>query len=121
MSTVTVPVIKTSTDLEVATARISALWNSPEGTPEGDELDALIAIVHAYETRHYPMPRPTPIEAVRFAMDQRGHSQRDLQPIFGSAARASEFLNGKRSLSKAQIIALHREYRIPCETLLGAA
>jgi HTH-type transcriptional regulator / antitoxin HigA len=75
MSTVAVPVIKTTEDFEAATERIAALWGSGEGTPEGDELDALIAIVHAYERRHFRMLPPTPIEAVRFAMEQRGHGQ----------------------------------------------
>jgi HTH-type transcriptional regulator/antitoxin HigA len=119
MSTVTVPVIRTSDDLDEATKRIAALWGAAAGTNEGDELDALIAIVHAYESLHYPMLPPSPVEAVRFATDQRGHSQCDLSRILGSAARVSEFLSGKRSLSKAQVVALHREYRIPCETLLG--
>jgi HTH-type transcriptional regulator / antitoxin HigA len=43
--------IRTDDDLRVALSRVEALWNAEAGTPEGDELDVLVDLVEAYETR----------------------------------------------------------------------
>jgi HTH-type transcriptional regulator/antitoxin HigA len=119
MTTVTVPVIRTEEDLDRVLERIYELWGSPPGTPDGDELETLIVLAQAFEQEHFPMPPPTPIEVVQFIMDQHGLTQQDLVPVFGSSAKVSEFLSGKRQLSKAQIVALHKTYNVPYESLLG--
>jgi HTH-type transcriptional regulator/antitoxin HigA len=46
------------------------------GTPKGDRFDILVTLVEAYERKHFPIGAPDPIEAVKFAMEQRGLSQR---------------------------------------------
>ncbi len=56
---------------------------------------------------------------VRFVMDQRDLTQKDLVPVFGSASRVSEFLSGKRALSKDQAVRLHLECGIPLDLLLN--
>ncbi len=74
-----------------------------------------------YKGRHHPLGAPPPIEAVVGLMERLELSRRVLIPIFGMQARTSEFLNGKRSLSKNQIKALHTVYGIPFESLMGWA
>ena len=119
MTTVTAPVIRDDADLALALERVEKLWGSAVGTQEGDELDVLVTLVRDYESRNYPMQPPTPIEAITGLMDRLSLTRGDLLPIFGSPGRLSEFLSGKRPLSKAQIKALHSTYRIPYESLMG--
>jgi HTH-type transcriptional regulator/antitoxin HigA len=119
MTTVLAPVIGDDVDLTAALARVEVLWGSPVGSPNGDELDVLITLVREYESRHYPIAPPTPIEAVTGLMDRLQLARRDLLPIFGTHARISEFLAGKRPLSKSQIKGLHETYGIPYESLMG--
>lgn len=119
MNLVTVPVIRNEEDLNWVLARINELWGVPEGTPERDEIDVLMVLAYDYESEHIKFDPPTPQGQVRLMMDQRDLSQKDLVPIFGSASRVSEFLSGKRALSKDQAVRLHLEYRIPLEFLLN--
>lgn len=120
MSMVTVPVIRTDKDLQLAIDRVAELWGAASGTPEGDELEVLTVLVHAYEREHFPIPPPHPVDAIRFVMDERGLSQRDLIRHFGSASHVSEFLSGKRQLSIEQIRRLYEAYHIPLECLVAS-
>lgn len=47
--------IQTNADLTAALTRIDTLWGAKPGTPEGDELDILIALVERYENKRYPI------------------------------------------------------------------
>jgi HTH-type transcriptional regulator/antitoxin HigA len=112
--------IRTETDHEKALAEVERLWGAPQGTFDGDRLDVLIDLVEAYERKHHAIPPPDPVEAIKFAMDQRGMRPVDLGPILGSTPRVYEVLSGKRGLSLRMIRALHRELNIPLESLIGA-
>lgn len=89
------------------------------GTDDGDELDVLATLVDAYESKHFPVESPDPIEAIKFRMDQMGLDRKDLEPFIGSRARVSEVLNGRRGLSLKMIRRLHEELDIPLEALIG--
>lgn len=102
-----------------AIGRIEALWGAESGTPEGDELDVLLTLVSVYEDKNHPVPPPSPIEAIKFAMDQRGMKQAALIPYIGSRSKVSEVLNGKRNLSLSMIRALHKHLGIPAEILIS--
>jgi HTH-type transcriptional regulator/antitoxin HigA len=65
-------------------------------------LDLLTDLIERYEDERYPMNNPKPHEMLRFLMEQRGLRQRDLSHLFGSRGTASEVINGKRAISKAQ-------------------
>ena len=45
-------------DLQEALARANQIWEAKQGTPEGDELDALVDLVEAYEAEHCPIDPP---------------------------------------------------------------
>jgi len=62
---------------------------------------------------------PTPLDALKFRMEQGGHSQTDFAKLIGNRSHASEILAGKRSLSKAMIATLADEWGIPARSLLG--
>lgn len=110
--------IRTAADYKAALARIDALMDAGQGTPEGDELDVLTDLVGLYESRHVPMGYPTPIEAIQFRMEQGGLSPRDLVPFVGSRSKVSELLSGKRPLTMQIARALHAGLGIPADVLL---
>lgn len=112
--------IRSERDHVAAMARIERLMDAEPGTPEADELDLLADLVEHYEIKHFPIPKPTPLEAIRFRMEQGGLTPRDLVPIFGSRAKVSEVLSGKRPLTMATARALHEHFGIPAEVLLQA-
>lgn len=49
------PQICTESDYQAALAELEQLWGSENGTPEGDRLDVLAALIDAYEALHDPM------------------------------------------------------------------
>jgi HTH-type transcriptional regulator/antitoxin HigA len=113
--------IRSKKDLREALARIDAIIDSKNGTPEYDELEVLSTLVEAYEEKHCPIPPPDPIEAIKFRMDQLGLKQADVAKYLGGKNRASEVLSRKRSLSLRMIRNLHHKLHIPSDSLLGPA
>jgi len=82
-------------------------------------LDVLVTLAEKWEEEHYPIESPDPIEAIRFAMEQRGITRRDLEPLIGSRARVAEVLNRKRPLTLPMIRRLHTGLGIPADVLIG--
>ena len=110
--------IRTEQDYEAALARVDELMDAELGTPEGEELDVLVDLVEAYESRHVPMGYPSAVEAIQYRMDQDGLSPRDLIPFIGTRAKVSEVLSGKRAITMPMARALHTHLGIPAEVLL---
>ncbi len=50
----------------------------------------------AYETEHYPLELPDPIQAIKFRMEQQGLEPKDLQTMIVGRNRVYEVLNRKR-------------------------
>ncbi|MCW4151008.1 transcriptional regulator [Halomonas sp. 18H] len=111
--------IHTDADLERAFLRMEELWQADDGTPEADELEVLSILIEHYEDQRYPIGASDPVEAIRFRMEQRGLSPRDLEPLIGPSGRVSEVLNRKRSLSLRMIRRLHDGLDIPYESLMA--
>jgi HTH-type transcriptional regulator/antitoxin HigA len=65
------------------------------------------------------MGKVTPRQAVTFMLEQRGMTRSDLDAVMGGKSRVSEFLTGKRDLSKSQVEGLWRLLGIPADILLG--
>lgn len=101
--------IRSEKDYEGALARIQELWEAPHGSPESDEMEILAILVEAYEKDAHPIPPPHPIDALRFAMEQRGLERKDLESILGGSGRVSEILKLKRPLTLPMIRRLHKE------------
>jgi HTH-type transcriptional regulator/antitoxin HigA len=113
--------IRTRKDYEATLKAIERLMEARRGSPEGDRLDVLVTLVEAYEARHFPLDLPDPVAAIRFVMEQRGLSIKDLVPYIGQANRVYEILNHKRPLTMAMAWKLHRGLGIPAESLIRPA
>ena len=110
--------IKTRADHRAALKEIETLMMAKRNTPEGERLDVLVTLVEAYERKHYAIDLPDPVEAIKFAMEQRGLSVKDLVPMIGAPNRIYEVLNRKRPLSLKMIWRLHKNLGIPAESLI---
>ena len=110
--------IKTDADYRVALKEIESLMTAEPDTPLGDKLDVLVTLVEAYERNHYPLDLPDPVEALKFEMEQKNLTIRDLEPMIGRSNRVYEILNGKRALTLNMIWRLHKQLGIPAESLI---
>jgi HTH-type transcriptional regulator/antitoxin HigA len=77
--------IRTAKDHKDALAEISKLVASDQDidTLKGKRLDVLVTLVQAFESQHFPMPLPDPIEAINFRMKQQGLNPKDFEPTNG--------------------------------------
>ena len=110
--------IRNDRELNRALKRIDELWGAKSGTPKGDELDILMLLVEKYEEEHFAIPASDPIEAIKFLMEQKGLSRKDLERYIGASGRVSEVLNKKRNLTLPMIKRLHKGLKIPYESLI---
>lgn len=110
--------IRTEADYQAALREVESLMSAEFGTPEGDRLDVLATLVDAYEAKHFPMEVADPIEAIKFQMDQKGLTVKDLEPMIGRSNRVYEVLNRVRPLTLPMIWRLHKGLGIPAETLI---
>lgn len=115
--------LRNEAEYEAALAEIGRLLDQDveAGTEGYDRLEFLSLLVEHYEDTTYPMGPVTPQQAVAFMMEQKGLDRADLHDVMGGKSRTSEFFNGKRELSKAQIQGLHRTLGIPLDVLMGLA
>lgn len=110
--------IRSEADYEAALAEVERLWGAPSGTPDGDRLDVLATLIDVFEAEHHPIDPPDPIEAIKFRMEQRGLTRKDLEGILGSRTRIAEVLNRRRGLSISMIRRLHDKLGILAEVLI---
>jgi HTH-type transcriptional regulator / antitoxin HigA len=110
--------IKSQRDYRRVLEEIEGLSMAKRNTPEGDRLDVLVALVEAWERKHYPLYLPDPVEAIKYHMDQNGLQPRDLIPFIGSRNRVHEVLNRRRPLTLKMIWRLHAGLGIPAESLI---
>ena len=105
-------------DYARALARIYELFHAEPGTPESDEMDALCDLVEAYEAIHYPIPAPSPTEAIECRIEDLGLSKNDLIPCIGSREDVTDVLAGQREITPEIAQALHQLLGIDTELLL---
>jgi len=110
--------IKTEKDYDLALRRVNTLFDAKPNTNEADELDILVTLIEKYEQKHYPIPEPDPIEAIKFMMEQNGITDADLGVILNSRSRVSEIFKRKRALTITQIRVLNEKLHIPASTLI---
>lgn len=117
---ITIQPIRNDTDYQTALASVSALFDNPPSpnTAEGDRFDVLVTLIEVYETKHFPIDLPDPIEAIKFRMEQAGLSAKDLEPAIGRSNRVYEVLNGKRRLTLSMVWRLHTMFGIPTDSLV---
>jgi len=114
--------IRNDDQYENALARVYSLMqksNKP-GSAASDELEVLTMLIKEYENEHYPVPKASPLEAIRFRLDQMNMSEAELSEILGYRSRKSEILSGKRKLNLSMIRKIADKLHIPAEVLIQA-
>ena len=110
--------IKSKKDHSLALKRIEQLMGAKKNSSEGDELDILVTLVEAFESKHYTINAPDPIAAIQHRMEALGMERKDLEVFLGSKSRVSEVLNRKRKLTMDMVRSLHINMSLPAETLI---
>lgn len=113
-----IKLIKTEEDYKAALKLADELFDAKPDTPEGDKLELIVTLIEIYEKEHFPIDNPTPIEAIKFRMDQMGLLPKDLVPFIGNKSKVSEILSGKRTWSLNMIRQLASGLNIPVEVLI---
>lgn len=114
--------IKNNKQYEDALARTYTLMQKDirPDSKDSDELEILSILVKEYENEHFPVPKPNPLEAIKFRLDQMNMSEAELSEILGYRSRKSEILSGKRKLNLTMIRKLTEKLHIPAEVLIQA-
>ena len=110
--------IKTKANYRETLKEVESLMGAKANTADGERLDVLVTLIEAYEKKHFPIDLPDPVEAIKFRMDQKGLTPKDLEPMIGRLNRVYEILNHKRPLTLKMIWKLHRGLGIPAESLI---
>lgn len=114
--------IRTAHEFEHVVSELDQLidLNPREGSAEHDRMELLVILIAAFEGAHLsPFKPATPQELVQFMAEQKRLTAGALADLLGGRSRLSEFLNGTRELSKAQILRLRNALGIPADLLLG--
>jgi len=121
--------IRSNESHRAALIEIDRLWGAPEGSEDGDKLDILTSLVEKYEETRWPAEKLDldPIDILRYAINEMGHTQTELSEILSSRSRASEILNRQLALIVDMIHRISEAWKIPASLLvkpyrvLGAA
>jgi HTH-type transcriptional regulator/antitoxin HigA len=88
-------------------------------SPEEEVLaEMLTLLIEDYEEKHHPLPRVSPNESLKALMDERGLRHKDIWPVLGNKGAATEILNGRRSISKAQAKRLADFFQVPIDLFI---
>ena len=82
---------------------------------ERELADLLTLLIEDYEEKHYQLPKASPLEVIKFLMDQHGLKQKDLLDVFGTPSIVSEVMRGKRELNKEHIRRLSERFNVSPE------
>ena len=89
-----------------------------DGSESFDRFELLSLLIENYESKHHPIEKPSPIEAIKFRMDQLGLTQADMTNFLGNKSKVSEVLNEKIPLSLSMIKRIHEGLGISFDILL---
>ena len=90
--------------------RLTSVTKPTRGQVEAIEL--LTLLIERYEEAHYPVPDASPVDVLRFLLEQHGLKQRDLAADLGGESVVSEVLSGKRKLNAAHIEQLSKRFHV---------
>ena len=110
--------IENQRDLAAARALVSKLGRSRKPSDVA-RLRAQALLLQAYEAVRWPGRPSSPIDLIRYAMEQHDLAPADMVPILGTRSRVSEVLNGKRPLTLAMIRRLHGRLGVPADLLIA--
>ncbi len=111
-------IIKTEEEYTTALEKLDKVFDAPANSKEGNEAELLMLLIENYESMHYPIDSPDPIEAIKFRMEQIGMKKKDLAEVIGYKSRVTEIFSRKRKLTLKMIRNLHEKLNIPYESLM---
>jgi HTH-type transcriptional regulator/antitoxin HigA len=79
---------------------------------EQEAIDLLTLLIERYESERYPVPDAEPMDVLRFLLEHKGLSQRDISSELGSESTVSLVLSGKRELNRDHIERLSRRFNV---------
>lgn len=85
------------------------LIGDDENHPLSGLLDLVGNLIENYESENLPEPQGSPIDCLKYLMEEHGLKQKDLTEL-GSPGVTSEILSGKRELNKRHIKALAERF-----------
>ena len=104
--------------------RIEEIFNNlidkEKRSPEEDKLFNLLAnLLEDYEKRTLPpLEKSSPLETLKFLIEENNLRQSDLADIFGTQSVVSEVLRGKREITKNQAKALAGKFSLRLEAFV---
>lgn len=112
--------IKTEADYEAALSELDEMIGQVEpGTPEGNRYELLASLVEAYEDVHYPIEASAdPIAMIEFALEARGLTRKDLEPLIGTRQRVWDIMEKRRRLTLPMIRQLAQGLNVPTDVLV---
>jgi HTH-type transcriptional regulator / antitoxin HigA len=112
--------IRNESEYELALKEASAFFDTEPapGSKKADRFEMLLMLIEAYESKHYAIDAPDPIEAIKFRMEQANLKPKDLKPMIGELNRVYEVLSRKRRLTLPMIRRLHIGLGIPAQSLI---
>jgi HTH-type transcriptional regulator/antitoxin HigA len=112
-------VIRSEEENDRLTAKLLELDERDDLSPEEEELAELLTVlIQQFEEQHYSLDAPSPHQMLHHLMEARGLTHKDVWRLFGSKGIASEVLNGKRSISKAQAKRLAEFFHVSAELFI---
>jgi HTH-type transcriptional regulator / antitoxin HigA len=89
---------------------------------ELDYVQVLGHLIREYDEAHSTLRRKksSPIQRLKFLMEENGMNTIDLGKLVGGSGQASLILNGKRQLSKTNILTLARRFKVNPSLFLQA-
>ena len=111
-------VLETKKEYEIALKKFQTLFHSKAGSDDERDAKLLALLIEDYENKHFHIPEPDPIEAIKFMMEQSEMNLTDLAEILGNKGNISKVLNRKRKLSLEMIRNLSKCLHIPADILI---
>lgn len=111
-------ILKTKKDYQAALERFEEIFQAKVGTKESDEADVLSLLIGEYEEKHFIINAPSPLEAIKYRMEQQGLTNKDLAEILGYKSRVTDIFNKHRKLNLTMVRKLHDKLHIPLEILV---
>lgn len=113
--------IKSKKDYEAYLAVVDELFEKKvkPNTPDGEFLHIALLLIKEYEDRHFPIPMPDPIEAIKSRMKELGLRNKDLVGKVGTKGYVSAILNKRKPLTLEMAKWFHREFGVSSDILLS--
>lgn len=115
---ITVEAIKNEEQYIRAMKRVQDIFLAEPNTPEAEELEVLVTLIEKYESEHYPVDVPDPIDAIKERMEDLSLKDKDLVPIIGNKTSVSQILNRKRALTIDMIRVLSDKLGLSVQLLI---